>query len=176
MTTNAILAIKNKIATMTETEKQAFTKETGIDVKDIYIMSYEAAEAYCKNHNIDLSNVSVFNNAKPQNTKDMMMQAHLDKLDKNNAISEQLINYYKYLGTILDKAKNTFSQTSSDVNRKYNVNTSGEFRQIKDAGIVANTDTSKVTEAENAKNTAQLNYDTALSSALDFTHDINNFT
>ncbi len=50
-----ISAIKARIASMTEIEKQAFAKETGVDISAINIMRYDVAVKYCKDHNISLS-------------------------------------------------------------------------------------------------------------------------
>ena len=43
-----ISAIKSRIATMSELQKQEFAKETGVDISAVNIMSYEVAEKYCK--------------------------------------------------------------------------------------------------------------------------------
>ncbi len=55
-----ISAIKSRIATMSELQKQEFAKETGVDISAVNIMSYEVAEKYCKNHNINLGTTNVW--------------------------------------------------------------------------------------------------------------------
>lgn len=55
-----ISAIKARISSMSELEKQQFENETGFGIQAVNIMSYEAAVEYCKNHNINLSSTSVW--------------------------------------------------------------------------------------------------------------------
>ncbi len=76
-----ISAIKAKISTMSDLQKQEFAKETGVDISAVNIMSYEAAERYCKNHNINLGTTNVwadYNKAKSDwNTyHEMYLQAN----------------------------------------------------------------------------------------------------
>lgn len=67
--TDAISAIKAQISSMSEFDKQQFKKETGVDISVINVMSYDIAEKYCKNHNINLNPTNVwsdYNNAKKE--------------------------------------------------------------------------------------------------------------
>ncbi len=97
---DAISAIKAQISSMSEVEKQQFKKETGFDISSINIMSYEAAEKYCKNHNINLSTTNVwadYNQAKAAwNTyHDLYIQANARYDILNSEKNTAHVNYDK---------------------------------------------------------------------------------
>lgn len=56
MTIDPITALQAQVAGMSATELEEFTKETGFNKDNLYLMNYETAKQYCKSHNINLSN------------------------------------------------------------------------------------------------------------------------
>ena len=51
-----ISAIQSTVSRMSEADKLAFAKETGVDIRAIQIMDYDVALKYCQKHHINLSN------------------------------------------------------------------------------------------------------------------------
>ncbi|MBO6088531.1 hypothetical protein J6P92_09350 [bacterium] len=51
-----IAALQTQVAGMSATELEKFKQETGFSKDNLYLMNYETAKQYCKNHNISLDN------------------------------------------------------------------------------------------------------------------------
>ncbi len=51
-----ISAIQSTVSGMNEADRQAFAKETGVDISAIQIMDYDVALKYCQKHHINLNN------------------------------------------------------------------------------------------------------------------------
>ena len=140
---NAISAIKAQISLMSEFDKQQFTKETGVDISAINIMSYEVAEKYCKNHNINLGTTNVwsdYNKAKADwNTyHEMYVQANEAYYNFKSIESKAQKEYTSaYQNALAENGGETLNSTQDAIIRRQTNYTTETMKNTSDADMTA---------------------------------------
>ena len=138
-----ISAIKSRIATMSELQKQEFAKETGVDISAINIMSYEVAEKYCKNHNINLGTTNVwsdYNKAKADwNTYyEMYVQANEAYYNFKSIESKAQKEYTSaYQNALAENGGETLNSTQDAIIRRQTNYTTETMKNTSDADMTA---------------------------------------
>lgn len=181
MAPDAISVLKNEYSMMTKTGQQSLLKELKIsDIGILNILRPEVAEAYCKTHNINLGNNSVWNNQ--QSKKDTFIDNYMTRVDKHNKYVESLIAKYKEAEIILSDEKKAATEQSNKIFSKYNVGSKAQLVQLKkmpsaektaqNLPFVNNSDIDKVQQVAQTVAEADSNYTVALEIANEESHRI----
>ena len=95
-----IAAIQAQLQGMSAEQLEAFTKETGFNLDNLYLMNYNTAKAYCQSHNIDL---------KPTNVWAKYNKAKAD-WNTDHALYLQAKAQYSNLKDEITKAENKYNE------------------------------------------------------------------
>lgn len=142
--TDAISAIKAQISSMSESDKQQFKKETGVDISTINVMSYDIAEEYCKKHNINLNPTNVwadYNNAKKEwNTyHELYTQANSIYKNLNTKKNTAQVEYNSRYAKAVEENGGQKIDTASDMQIRRETNyTTDTIKNAKQAESFAN--------------------------------------
>ena len=138
-----IAALQAYVAGLSATELEQFTKETGFNKDNLYLMNYETAKLYCKTHNIDLTSSNPwakYNKAKANWNIDhaLYTQARAQYSNLKDELAKAEAKYNKLASTMMNnKQTDTLSASDEASIRRQSKYTTDNIKSVRDAELSA---------------------------------------
>ena len=139
MTMDPIAVLQAQVAGMSATELEQFTKETGFNKENLYLMNYETAKLYCKSHNIDLTSTNPwarYNKAKADWNTDhaLYLQAKGQYNNLKYEIAKAEAKYNELAKNLMEQNKSDTLSASDDSSiRRKSKFTTDNIKSVNDA-------------------------------------------